>query len=453
MKTKLLYKYFLKIAFMGMMASIVIPMAFSGGRTLNTENLPAYVEEIPDCMIFTSIEVDTMPTRANPSDFIIFTWGEIPNTVRTNSWGDFANMDSVMSDLYACGFNTSMFIPAMNLSDIKLARKNNLTVLLQRNYIPVDTNTQVFADNKFEQYMKAITDPDDRKAVYAVLLIDEPKTTHFPLLKIWCNAIKKQHVLPYINLFSDHINPDTVKAKDYNEYLDKFIEYCEPSILSYDYYAFKEGGIFLEDQFYSSIETIRKKALDNDIPFWNTILSKAHFFYDEPTDAMMALQVYSTLAYGGKGIGHFSYYTGQIGNYRLGAIDRFGHRTQTWKIIRNINLQIHSLVPFYSKLKSVNVFHTGQPPKNCQGFDSSVLLESISGDHLLVGEFKDTTSGKPSVIVVNKSLSSSIAFDIKFKEYATDRILLINPYNRDRIPFEGEQKWLAPGYGVLLTVE
>ena len=399
-------------------------------------------------------EADSTPARANPSEFIIFTWGGVPDSARYKPWGDFADMDAVMSDLYECGFNTSMFIPARFVNkDLQHARNNNLIGLLERNYIPRVGDTQEFADKKIEDYMAAITDPKDREAVFAILLCDEPKITDFPLLKIWCDAIRKQHVLPYINIFSNHINTDTIRAKNYNEYLEKFIEYCEPFCISYDFYAFIENGEFREDLFYSGIEEIRKKALDHDIPFWNTILSKAHFFYAEPTEAMMAVQVYSTLAYGGRGIGYFSYYTGQTGNYRLGAIDRFGFHTKTWKMIRNVNLQIHSLVPVYKKLKSVNVFHTGQPPLNCQGFESALIIESISGDKLLVGEFRDTIDGKPFAMVVNKSLHSSISFDIKFKDYPKDKIILINAFNRDRMPFTGEQKWLAPGCGILLTVD
>ena len=69
---------------------------------------------------------------------------------------------------------------------------------------------------------------------------------------------------------------------------------------------------------------------------------------------------------------------------------------------------------------------------------------------MLVGEFVDTT-GKPYAMVVNKSTQSSVKFDIQFKENA--RIMSISQFNHGRVRFEGGQKWLAPGWGVLLTVE
>jgi hypothetical protein len=120
-------------------------------------------------------------------------------------------------------------------------------------------------------------------------------------------------------------------------------------------------------------------------------------------------------------------------------------------MMRNINLQIHSLAPVYGKLKSINVFHTGNIPRNAQGINSAKLVKSVSDASLLVGEFVDT-AGKPYIMVVNKSTHSSVTFDIQFKEEG--RIMCISQFNQgQRRPFEGEQKWLAPGCGVLLTVE
>jgi hypothetical protein len=77
-------------------------------------------------------------------------------------------------------------------------------------------------------------------------------------------------------------------------------------------------------------------------------------------------------------------------------------------------------------------------------------VESISNVSLLVGEFVHP-DGKPYAMVVNKDMHSSIVFDIEFKEKG--RIMIVSQFNQGRVPFQGEQKWLAPGCGVLLTIE
>jgi hypothetical protein len=220
--------------------------------------------------------------------------------------------------------------------------------------------------------------------------------------------------------------------------------------VSYDNYSLFEGDSFDENRFYGNLETVRKKSLQYGIPFWNVILGNTHFHYIEPSAATLGIQVYSTLAYGGKGIGYFTHYTPEIGNYRLAPVDPFGHRTKTWEMMRNINLQIHSLAPVYCTLKSVNVFHTGDVPRNARGIESAVHLKSVGEGKLLVGEFVDP-AGNPYLLVVNKDIQKSVQLKVAFKKEG--KIALVSPYGKGKVRFAGEQDWLAPGAGALLTVE
>jgi len=396
---------------------------------------------------FAQNQSDSTPKRAAPSEFIIFPWGGMPGDPASGSWGDLADMNAMMRDLYDCGFNTSGFTDVQNLQH---ARNNHLLGILSSGINPTRETTQENADETIQKLLDSIDDPEDRNAVYAIYLRDEPNASLFPQLNVWSNAVKKQGVLPYINLFPDYASAGQLGAKDYETHLDQYVETCQPPYISYDNYSLFEGGRLDENRFYGNLETVRNKSLQAGIPFWNVILSNAHFAYAEPSDATLAIQVYSTLAYGGRGIGYFTYYTPQVGNYRLAPIDRFGYRTKTWEMMRNINLQIHSLVPVYGTLKSVNVFHTGTVPRGGRGVESAQLVESVGGDSLLVGEFVDP-DGKPCALVVNKNMKSSVAFGIQFKEKG--RIMLISSFNRGRIPFTGEQVWLAPGCGVLMTIE
>jgi hypothetical protein len=390
---------------------------------------------------------DSVPKRVAPSEFIIFPWGGMPDDPENGQWGDLADMNAMMKDLYDCGFNTSGFT---GVSNLKHARNNHLMGILRPSFNPRLEVTQEQADETVQTFLESVADPEDRKAVYAVYLRDEPNASLFPRLNVWSHAVKKQGVLPYINLFPDYASPQQLGTKDYAEHLDQYIETCKPPYISYDNYSLFDDGRLDEDRFFSNLESIRNTSLQAGIPFWNVILSNAHFRYAEPSEATLSVQVYSTLAYGGKGIGYFTYYTPQVGNYRLAPIDRFGYRTKTWEMMRSINLQIHSLVPVYVNLKSVNVFHTGKVPQNGRGIESAELIESVGGDSLLVGEFADP-DGKPYALVVNKNIQSSVAFRIQFK--AQGRIMLISSFNRGRVPFTGEQLWLAPGCGMLLTAE
>ena len=396
---------------------------------------------------FAQKQSDATPKRATPSEFIIFPWGGMPDDPAGGPWGDFADMDAMMRDLFDCGFNTSGFIGPQY---VKHARNNQLKGILLPTFDPTREVLQDTADHSVQSLLDSLADPEDRAAVYAIYLRDEPNAALFPRLNVWSDAVKKQGIMPYINLYPDYASPQQLGSRDYEEHLDHYVETCQPPYLSYDNYSLFEGGQLSEDRFYGNLESVRNKSLQAKIPFWNVVLANAHFSYAEPSDATLAVQVYSTLAYGGRGIGYFTYYTPQVGNYRLGPIDRFGYRTNTWAMMRNINLQIHSLVPVYNTLTSVNVFHVGNIPRNSRGVESAQLVESVSADGLLVGEFVDPV-GNPYALVVNKDMQSSVAFRLQFKEQG--RIMLISPFNRGRTPFDGEQTWLAPGCGILLTVE
>ncbi len=387
-------------------------------------------------------------TRVAPSEFIIFPWGSMPIAPANGPWGDLADTNDMLKDLFDCGFNTSGF--TRNVEILRDIRNNQLVGILR---VGINTNqevTQEEADNHIRKVIESITDPEDRKAIHAIYIRDEPNASLFPRLNIWSEAIKKQGFLPYINLYPDAVLPEWLGTKDYEEHLDQYVEICDPPYISYDNYSLFEGGRLDEDRFYGNIEAIRHKSLQAGIPFWNVILANAHFKYAEPSDATFAIQVYSTLAYGGRGIGYFTYYTPQVGNYRLSPIDRFGYRTKTWGMMRNINLQVHSLAPVYCQLKSINVFHTGHIVRNGRGIETAKLVESISSGSLVVGEFAHP-DGKPYVMVVNKDVHSSIEFDIEFKEKG--KIMIVSQFNQGRVPFQGEQKWLSPGCGVLLTIE
>ncbi len=386
--------------------------------------------------------------RVAPSEFIIFPWGSMPIAPANGPWGDLADTNDMLKDLFDCGFNTSGF--TRNVEILRDIRNNQLVGILR---VGINTNlevTQEEADNHIRKVMESITDPEDRKAIHAIYIRDEPNASLFPRLNIWSEAIKKQGFLPYINLYPDAVLPEWLGTKDYEEHLDQYVEICDPPYISYDNYSLFEGGRLDEDRFFGNIEAIRHKSLQAGIPFWNVILANAHFKYAEPSDATFAIQVYSTLAYGGRGIGYFTYYTPQVGNYRLSPIDRFGYRTKTWGMMRNINLQVHSLAPVYCQLKSINVFHTGHIVRNGRGIETAKLVESISSGSLVVGEFAHH-DGKPYVMVVNKDVHSSIEFDIEFKEKG--KIMIVSQFNQGRVPFQGEQKWLSPGCGVLLTIE
>jgi hypothetical protein len=118
--------------------------------------------------------------------------------------------------------------------------------------------------------------------------------------------------------------------------------------------------------------------------------------------------------------------------------------------VRRVNMQIHKLGPTYIKLKSVNVFHFPDVPEACLGIDSTKYVESLEGEHLLVGELEGP-GGEHYVMVVNKSLHESTGFSLKLK--GGKELELVSAYDGKVRPVNSEDWWLAPGQGELIRLK
>lgn len=264
---------------------------------------------------------------------------------------------------------------------------------------------------------------------------------------------------PYVNLFPYRVSPERLGTPNYDSYVRMLVEVIRQPFLSYDNYSLVGGEML--DYFFTNLEIVRRLGLETKTPFWNCILANAHFNYMEPSDATFHLQVYSTLAYGGRGIQYFTYFTPQIGNYRLGAVDQFGNKTATWEMLRRINNQIHALAPTLIGLQSTGVYHYPDVPEQGRPLAESRLVRSVEmtqryvrppiAARYLIGEFEDR-QGRPCLMIVNKDLSNSFRFSIQLKKEG-GKLLRISPYSGRAEPFGREMDWLAPGAGVLFRVE
>ena len=372
-----------------------------------------------------------------PSEFAILPWG--------NTGGDL----DVFKDIREGGFNLAGFVKPENLG---LVSQAGLQCLVYDDTTHVgDAEAQLPSaeiDRRVQALVKRV---GDHKATYGYYLRDEPGAKAFSGLGRWAAAFNKAAptALAYINLFPNYASPKQMNVATYEEYLESFVGNAKPRFISYDHYALMDDGS-LRGGYFQNLEAVRAAALRHNLPFWNIVLSNSHFNYAEPTPAGLRFQAYTTLAYGARGISYFTYFAPTIGNYRLAPIDQFGHKTPTWCMLRDVNLQIHRLGPVYIGLKSLNVFHHGELPAGCSGIESSKLLTSVSGGKLLVGEFSGP-GGQPFVMVVNKDLHKSTAFGVQFK--AAGRVERVSAYTGKTEPWGGEDCWLAAGQGMLLSLK
>jgi len=264
---------------------------------------------------------------------------------------------------------------------------------------------------------------------------------------------------PYVNLFPYRVPPSRLGTSDYDSYVKMLVKTVGQPFLSYDNYSLVNGEML--DYFYTNLEMVRRASLDTRTPFWNCILANSHFNYMEPSDATFNLQVYATMAYGGRGIQYFTYFSPDIGNYRLAAVDQFGNRTATWDMLRRINNQIHALAPTLIRLRSTGVYHSPDVPEQGRSLSASRLVESVemnqrlvrapAAGRFLIGEFEDS-GGRPYFMIVNKDLRNSFQFKVHLRQ-ADRKLIRVSSYSGEEQAFGREMDWLAPGAGILFRVE
>lgn len=354
-----------------------------------------------------------------------------------------------------CGFNLAGFVAPEHLDLVKQAGLKG--IVFERNNQVGNAEAQLDEKEIALRVEALVNRVDHHPAAFGYYLRDEPGADIYPGLRRWADAYKKftPGSLAYINLFPNYASAEQMNVPTYADYLESYIQIVQPSYISYDHYAMMDDGC-LRDGYFQNLEAVRSLAQRNSIPFWNIVLANSHFHYAEPTPATLRFQLYTTLAYGARGISYFTYFAPRVGNYRLAPVDQFGYKTPTWDMLRNVNLQLHRIGPTYIGLKSTHVFHHPDVPAGCAGIATSRLVATLEGESgesetgFLVGEF-ERKGGEPYALVVNKSLHCSTAFQITFK--LPGRVFLLNAYTGQTEPWTGEQVWLAPGQGMLLCIK
>lgn len=391
--------------------------------------------------------------RATAEEFTIMPYGYDFNL----------DLDRHLADLYDCGFNVSTFIEP---DRVALAKKHNLKAIVYGGNHMDNSITNLNKRAKaWTDKLNKIIGKENMKDVYQIVVKDEPFLTDMEYITVMSNAvIDNMKCKPYINLNPNYA-PESLIGPSYEDYATNIIKACRLDYLSYDNYSiFAKKGMD-EDRFYGNLEEVRKVCTKTNSKLVNIICSVAHFNYAEPTDYSINIQGWSTLAYGGRGLSYFTFHTANRGNYRAGAYDRYGQKTETYEIIKRMNMNIHHIMPYYKDLEFINAFHVGNVPKGSKGKESAQVIKEVAciydnpnrfegTPNFLVGEFRNRKDGKYYVIIVNKESELSLycnwmTFKNDGKPYHIKDMSLEGEGNA----WEGEDRWIAPGHGMLIRVD
>jgi hypothetical protein len=414
-------------------------------------------------------EANSQAFRPAPDFFPVVAWD------RQDAWRKFdPSAVASLRDAADCQFNVVGFIRP---EDLPVCEKLGLMAIVAPSGAaagkPWFRDWKTMSNDEIDRGVQSMVEQAaNSKAVLGYTIMDEPGTPAFPKLARAVAAVNKfaPGKLAHINLYPSYATlgaPDKSQlgAPTYTKYLERFIAEVRPQFLCYDNYmvTFSDD---LQDAakgplYFTNLLEVRRVAGKHGLPFWNVACcNRIRPTTVVPSPANLALQAYTTLAAGARGLTWFKY---QQGGYAYAPVDNAGRKTETWRYLQLVNRQVRTLGPMLNRLRSTGVYFTEPAPDKSLPLlpgrivtvvraTSSLRGLGAAAPGVMVGEFSDGAQAD-YVMLVNLSLqrSANIRLDTA-KEYKTRQVVSAEDGQLSALDAE-RGYWLTPGQGVLLKLE
>ncbi len=300
-----------------------------------------------------------------------------PNGVRC------PDSEALTKTLAEADFNTVMW----DKGKLELCRKYGLKL--------------VVTDVKPEDIGQLAKDP----VLWGYHILDEPRLKQFDDMAKKVKAFRKadpEHP-GYVNMYSWG-----------SDFLREYMDTVHPMILSYDWYQWWWGT----EMHYSRLEQYREGAMLEGVPLicWQEVNSNPNVEWGgdstRPDDnlAKLHLSVYTSLAYGVKGIEWFV--AGIMFNKGTNELNECG------KDVAAINAELKKLGPILIKLRSVNVYNTKPLPRGTREAPPDHWYQ-ITGEEggagFVYGMFVDD-KGVDYIFVVNRNYQHAQQADVVIQQ-------------------------------------
>ncbi|HWQ90827.1 MAG TPA: hypothetical protein VN673_04090 [Clostridia bacterium] len=345
------------------------------------------------------------PQPAQPwtqKEFIITFWCPPPAT------------DPILKQVAAEGYNLT-WTPVEGLD---VAARHGLRSMLTSDLL----TPEVLDDPAKRPQLDALIDRvKDHPALEAYHLTDEPGAGAFPGLGKLVAYLRERDPahFAYINLFPTYANEaqlgvsadaaDRAKvgypqnfagvgANDrtvlaYREHLKKYLEIVKPDLISYDHYHFLKNGD--GHQYFLNLGLIREAALESGKPFLNIIqantIEKAWRLVNATE---LRWLVFTTMAYGGRGISYFTYW----GPKSYNGLYQDGEPAPLAKEVALLNREIAGFGPTLMQLDSLGAYQTAPLPYGSQAIPGDCPVQIAGEGEFVLGLFG--SAGKPNAFMV-----------------------------------------------------
>jgi len=339
-------------------------------------------------------------------------------------------MDQALAAVAAEHYNLT-WVP---VDGLEVAAKHKLRAMLTSDLLNPATLDDTAKRARLDALIEKVK---QHPAMEAYFITDEPGAGAFPGLgKLVAYLRERDPAHPaYINLFPTYaseaqlgVSADAAERAKvgypqnfagvgtsnktvlaYREHLKSFIEIVKPDLISYDHYHFmKESD---GSQYFLNLALIRDAAIETGKPFVNIIQACTIVkSWRLPNPAETRLLVYTTMAYGGRGISYFTYW----GPESYGGLYRDGKPSPMVKEVAALNAEIDQFGPALMELDSTAVYHTAPLPYGTQAVPADAPLQFTGGGEFVLGLFGK--NGKTTAfMVVNRSYKQDAEATVKIE--------------------------------------
>lgn len=294
------------------------------------------------------------------------------------------------------------------------------------------------------------------KACWGYLIIDEPVLSQFDELGNTVKRIRNLYPkkLSYINLFPNYAPLSTLGTVNYDKYVSKYMEIVKPDILCMDHYPTFRPNEDGREGYCSNLDSMRNFSLKHNVPFWNFFNIMPYGHHTDPTEAQVRWQIFTSLAYGAKGVLYFCYYTPKGDEFPKGgaiiAVD--GSKTRHYDEAKRINSELKNMGNTLMQLTSTAVFRI--PPKsNPEEILKDSPIKSISKNDIdpemdyLIGTFKHN-DGREAVLINNYHFAYTAWPTVEFRKDIS-KITEIDKKSGKEIPLKDDSPAI-PGVQISL---
>jgi hypothetical protein len=268
----------------------------------------------------------------------------------------------------------------------------------------------------------------DSPACWGYFVADEPGPGAFPSLRGTVDSIRKARPgkLGFINLLPNYAPAWAFGNKSYDAHVAQFISEVRPDVLSMDYYPQFKPKADGRDGYCQNLEVMRRQSLAAGIPFWNFFNTMPYGDQFDPTEAQLRWQIFTSLAYGARGLMYFCYWTPAGGEFpKGGAILRTdGTPTRHYEEAKRINKTVKNFGPTLMNLINTSVLRLPLGADFTKLLTNAPIHSITEGDYLL-GCFKHK-DGRRAVLLNNYHFAYSAWPTVEFDVPASE-VVEVNP--------------------------